>query len=230
MTVSLVTGANKGIGLETVRRLIGAGHRVYLAARDPDRGRAAAEPLGAHFLQLDVTSDDSVRRAADIVERVEGRLDVLVNNAGITGPLRDVHDYEGDDIAAVLLTNVVGYVRVIHAFLPLLERSSDPRIVNVSSGLGSFGLAHDETRSESRAPSPLYATAKSAINMLTVRYAQLLPGIGINAADPGMTATDLSGERGHSVEDGTDAILALALGGPETPTGGFRDRYGNLPW
>ncbi|MGC1281930.1 MAG: SDR family NAD(P)-dependent oxidoreductase [Streptosporangiaceae bacterium] len=228
--VSLVTGANKGIGLETVGRLAGAGQRVYLAARDAERGRAAAEAAGARFVQLDVTSDASARRAAGVVEQEEGHLDVLVNNAGITGPLRDVHDYEGGDMAAVLLTNVAGYVRVIHAFLPLLERSPDPRIVNVSSGLGSFGLAHDESRSESRAPSPLYAAAKSAINMLTVRYAQLLPGIRINSADPGMTATDLSGGRGHSVEDGTDAIIAFALGGPDSPTGAFRDRTGDLPW
>ena len=228
--VTLVTGANKGIGLETVRRLVGAGHRVYLGARDAERGRAAADTAGAEFVQLDVTSDESVRRAADTVERAEGRLDVLVNNAGITGPVRDVHEYEGDDMAAVLMTNVVGYVRVIHAFLPLLERSSDPRIVNVSSGLGSFGLAHDPSRIESRAPSPLYAAAKSAINMLTVRYAQLLPEIRINAADPGLTATDLSGGQGHSIKDGTDAIVAFALSGPDSPTGAYRDLDGDLPW
>jgi len=228
--VALVTGANKGIGLETVRRLIGAGHRVYLAARDAERGRAAAEALGARFVQLDVTSDDSVRYAADIVAQEEGRLDVLVNNAGITGPLRDVHEYTGDDAATVLLTNVVGYVRVIHAFLPLLERASDPRIVNVSSGTGSFTLFHDARRIESRAGTPLYSAAKSAINMLTARYAQLLPGIRINSADPGMTATDLSGGEGHTVKDGADAIIAFALGGPDTPTGAFRDRDGDLPW
>jgi len=197
MPVSLVTGASKGIGLETVRRLTDAGHRVYLAARDAERGRAAAGTLGARFVRLDVTSDDSVRRAAEVVGQEEGHLDVLVNNAGITGPVRDIHDYDGDAMAAVLLTNVVGYVRVIHAFLPLLERATDPSIVNVSSGLGSFAMSHDQSRIESRAPSPLYAAAKSAINMLTVRYAQSLPGIRINAADPGMTATDLSGGQGH---------------------------------
>ena len=228
--VALVTGANKGIGLETVRRLIGAGHRVYLASRDIERGRAAAETVGARPIQLDVTSDDSVRHAAEIVEQEEGHLDVLVNNAGITGPLRDVHEYDGDDAAMVLLTNVVGYVRVIHAFLSLLERAPDPRIVNVSSGLGSFALFHDSSRIESRIGTPLYAAAKSAINMLTVRYAQLLPGIRINAADPGMTATDLNGGQGHSVENGTDALIAFALGGPDTPTGAYRDRDGDLPW
>jgi NAD(P)-dependent dehydrogenase (short-subunit alcohol dehydrogenase family) len=212
--VALVTGANKGIGLETVRRLAGAGYRVYLTARNPELGQPAAGTVGASFLQMDVTSDESVRRAAEVVEQADGRLDVLVNNAGITGPLRDVHDYTADDIATVLMTSVVGYVRVIHAFLPLLERSRDARIVNVGSGLGSFGLFHDQSRVESRAGTPLYGAAKATINMLTARYAKLLPGIRVNVADPGMTATDLSGGHGHSVRDGTDAIIACALAAP----------------
>ncbi len=228
--VSLVTGANKGIGLETVRRLVEAGHRVYLGARDIDRGRVAAETVGARFVRLDVTSDESVRQAVERVGQRDGHLDVLVNNAGITGPLREVDEYTGDDAAAVLLTNVVGYVRVMHAFLPLLHRAADPRIVNVSSGLGSFALFHDPRRIESRAGTPLYGAAKAAINMLTARYAQLLPGMRINAADPGMTATDLSGGQGHSVRAGTDAIIAFALAGSDAPTGAYRDRDGDLPW
>lgn len=228
--VTLVTGGNKGIGLETVRRLIGAGHRVYLAARDLDRGRTAAKAVGARLLQMDTTADESVWRAAETVGQQDGHLDALINNAGITGPLRDPHKYEGDDAAAVLLTNVAGYVRVIHAFLPLLERAANPRIVNVSSGIGSFGLFADETRIERDASTPLYAASKAAINMLTVRYARLLPDVRINAADPGMTATDLSGGKGQSVHDGTDAIVALATGGSDGPTGTFRDRDGPLPW
>jgi NAD(P)-dependent dehydrogenase (short-subunit alcohol dehydrogenase family) len=228
--VALVTGGNKGIGLETVRRLVEAGYRVYLGARNPELGKKAAAEAGAQFLELDVTSDASVDHAAEIVETAEGRLDVLVNNAGITGPLVEAKDYTADDAAAVLLTNVVGYVRMIHAFLPLLEKSDDPRIVNVSSGLGSFGLFHDESRIESRFGSPLYAAAKAAINMLTARYARLLPHMGINAADPGMTATDLSGGQGHSVQDGTDAIVAFALAEPSGVSGAFRDRDGHLPW
>ena len=230
MTISLITGANKGLGYETARRLLEAGHIVYVSARDPERGRSAADSLGARFVQLDVTSDDSVRRAADIVEQDEGHLDVLVNNAAITGAVRGIHAYDGDAMADVLTTNVVGYVRVTHAFLPLLERSLDPRIVNVSSGLGSFAWAHDQSRIESHAATPLYAAAKAAVNMLTVRYAQSLPGIRINAADPGLTATDLSGGEGHSVKDGSDAIVAFALGGPDTPTGAYRDRHGDIPW
>lgn len=229
MTISLITGANKGLGYETARRLLAAGHVVYVGARDPGRGRSAAATLGACFVHLDVTSDASVRQAAERLQQEHGHLDVLVNNAAITGPVRDIRAYDGDAMAEVLMTNVVGYVRMIHAFLPLLERSSDPRIVNVSSGLGSFTWAHDETRIESRAPTPLYAAAKAAVNMLTVRYAQSLPGIRINAADPGLTATDLSGGQGHSATDGTDAIVGFALG-PTTPTGAYRDRDGDIPW
>lgn len=228
--VALVTGANKGIGLETVRRLIEAGYRVHLGARNPELGKPAADQVGAQFLQVDVTCQASVERAAETVEAAEGRLDVLVNNAGITGPLAEAKDYTADDAAAVLLTNVVGYVRMIHAFLPLLERSNNPRIVNVSSGLGSFGLFHDEDRIESRFGSPLYAASKAGINMLTARYARLLPHIRINAADPGMTATDLSGGQGQSVTDGTDAIIGFVVGAHASLSGTFYDREGELPW
>lgn len=229
--VALVTGGTRGIGAAICKALKAAGYTVAANyAGNDEAAQSFKAETGINVYKWDVSSFDACAAGVKQVEAELGPVDVLVNNAGITGPLRDVHDYEGGDMAAVLLTNVAGYVRVIHAFLPLLERSPDPRIVNVSSGLGSFGLAHDESRSESRAPSPLYAAAKSAINMLTVRYAQLLPGIRINSADPGMTATDLSGGRGHSVEDGTDAIIAFALGGPDSPTGAFRDRTGDLPW
>lgn len=229
--VALVTGGTRGIGAAICKALKSAGYTVAANyAGNDEAAQSFKAETGINVYKWDVSSFDACAAGVKQVEAELGPVDVLVNNAGITGPLRDVHDYEGGDMAAVLLTNVAGYVRVIHAFLPLLERSPDPRIVNVSSGLGSFGLAHDESRSESRAPSPLYAAAKSAINMLTVRYAQLLPGIRINSADPGMTATDLSGGRGHSVEDGTDAIIAFALGGPDSPTGAFRDRTGDLPW
>jgi NAD(P)-dependent dehydrogenase (short-subunit alcohol dehydrogenase family) len=228
--VALVTGANRGIGLETARRLVEAGYRVYLTARSSERGQAAAETVGAQFLELDATSDESLRHAADSIEQTEGHLDVLGNNAGITGPVRDPCDHTADDMTEVLLTNVVGYLRLIHAFLPLLEKSDNPRIVNVSSGVGSFGLFHDMNRIEAQAGTPLYGASKAAVNMLTARFARLLPQIRINVADPGMTATDLSGGRGHSVHVGTDAIVAFALSAPGGPTGTFADRDGELPW
>lgn len=229
-SVALVTGANKGIGFETVRRLVEADYRVYLGARNAVLGKAAANAIGAIFVELDVTSDESVDAAAAHVKRADGRLDVLVNNAGVSGPLGDAHDYTAADAATVFMTNVIGYVRMIHAFLPLLERSDNPRIVNVSSGLGSFGLFNDPSRLESRFGSPLYGASKAAINMLTARFARLLPDIRINVADPGLTATDLSGGQGQSVHDGTDATIAYALGEPDGVSGTYRDRDGDLPW
>ena len=232
---ALVTGASSGIGLAIARMLGEEGYALTAAARRPEKlDEAAAGLRDAGFaveaVAANLTDEEDIRRVVAAHRERWGRLDVLVNNAGVTGPLRDVHRYDGDDAATVLLTNVVGYVRVIHAFLPLLERAADPRIVNVSSGLGSFALFHDAGRIESRVGTPLYGAAKSAVNMLTARYARLLPGIRINAADPGQTATDLSGGQGHSLADGTDAIIALALGGPDTPTGAYRDRDGDLPW
>jgi NAD(P)-dependent dehydrogenase (short-subunit alcohol dehydrogenase family) len=115
---------------------------------------------------------------------------VLVNNAGITGPVRDdPHDYTAGDMTEVLLTNVVGCLRVIHAFLPLLEKSGGPRIVNVSSDLGSFRCFHDRSRTGAFAGTPIYAASQAAISMMTVQFASLLPDIRINAINPGLTAT-----------------------------------------
>ncbi len=131
-----------------------------------------------------MTSDELVGHAADFVERAEGHLDALVNNAGITGPVRDPHDYTAGDMTEVLLTNVVGYLRVIHAFLPSLENSDDPRIVNVSSGLGSFSRFGDRTRTGAFTGTPLYAASKAAINMMTVHFASLLPHIRITPPTP----------------------------------------------
>lgn len=228
--ITLVTGANKGVGYETVRRLIKEGHCVYLAARNPKLGKAAAQETGANFIELDVTSDDSVKLAVEYITINEARLDILINNAGVSGPIREAQDYTPDDAMPVVLTNLVGYVRMMHAFIPLLKKSGNPQIINVSSGLGSFGLFHDKKRIESRFGSPLYAASKAAINMLTARYASLLPDIRINAVDPGMTATDLSGGNGHSLKEGTDAIIRLAIHAPDSPTGTFQDLDGEIPW
>src|SRR5262245_55408860 len=144
MTTTLITGANKGLGYETARQLIAAGHTVYVGARDPERGRAAAERLGARFVELDVTDDASVAAAAAQIH-ADGGLDVLVNNAGIEPRTTDngiigAAGQTADEMRDVFDTNVFGVVRVTHAFLPLLQRSSAPVIVNVSSSLGSLGL------------------------------------------------------------------------------------------
>jgi NAD(P)-dependent dehydrogenase (short-subunit alcohol dehydrogenase family) len=231
MTTTLITGGNKGLGYEAARRLITEGHQVYLGARDRERGQRAADELGAHFVQLDVTDDVSVDAAADEMARQAGRLDVLVNNAGIVGPHKTVADLTGPDAQQVFDTNVFSIVRMTHTFLPLLEKSGSPVIVNVSSGVGSFALAHDPSRIESSVPGALYQASKSAVTMLTVQYARQLPNIRINVVDPGYTATDLNGHTGtQTATEGTDAIVAMATIGADGPTGTFTDRHGTVAW
>jgi NAD(P)-dependent dehydrogenase (short-subunit alcohol dehydrogenase family) len=229
--ITFITGANKGLGYETARRLIGLGHTVLVGARDERRGRAAADELGARFVPIDVTDDASVAAAAEDVRAHEGRLDVLVNNAGIIGAQSAAADLTGPDATALFDTNVVSIVRTTTAFLPLLRAADTPTIVNVTSGLGSFAAVHDPSRVESTVVAPLYCASKSAVTMLSVMYAKALPGVRINAVDPGYTATDLNGRSGHqTVEEGTDAIVALATAGADGPTGAFRDRFGPVPW
>lgn len=230
MTTTLITGANKSLGFETARRLVETGHTVLIGARDQERGRAAAESLGARFVQVDVTDDASVEAAAADVAAHEGAIDVLVNNAGVLGRVGPVGEYTAADMSAVLDVNVVGIVRVTHAFLPLLRKSSNPVIVNVSSGMGSFGMTQDPARIESQYALPLYCASKAAVTMLTTQYAKELTDLRINAVDPGQTATDFTGGLGHSVAEGAEPIVTLATIGPDGPTGQFIDRSGNLPW
>ena len=230
MTTTFITGANKSLGFETARRLIAAGHTVLIGARDPERGQAAAESLGARFVQIDVTDDASVQAAAADVAAHEGKIDVLVNNAGVLGRVGPVEQYTATDMGAILDVNVIGIVRVTHAFLPLLRNSTNPVIVNVSSGMGSFGLTQDPARIESQYALPLYAASKAAVTMLTTQYAKELKDVKVNAADPGQTATDFTGGLGHDVTDGATSIVTLATIGPDGPTGQFIDQSGNLPW
>ncbi|MEV4758880.1 SDR family oxidoreductase [Micromonospora sp. NPDC049559] len=235
-TVALVTGANKGLGRETVRRLAGQGWLVFLAARDRERGtRAAAELVGegldVEFVELDVTSDESVAAAVETVAGRVGGLDVLVNNAGVGGPLLDPAELGADALRRLYEVNVVGQVRVTRAFLPLLRKSGQPRIVMVSSGLASLTNAGDPTRPESGFLSLDYASSKSALNMIVSQYARALPGFKVNAADPGFPATDMNNHTGiHTVTEGTDVVIRLATWDPDGPTGGFFDRDGSVPW
>lgn len=230
-TTTLITGANKGLGYETARRLKEQGHRVVLGARDTEKGRQAAEALGVDWVQLDVTSDASVAAAATELEERFSRLDVLINNAGITGPAVAIDEVDGPVLAAVLDTNTVAVARTTHAFLPLLRRSASPVIVNVSSGLGSFDVRADESRIEHSVPSLAYSASKAALNMLTSVYAQFLPELRINVVDPGYTATDLNGHSGpQTVTEGTDAVVAMATIGSDGPTGTFTDREGSVSW
>ncbi|MEV6214294.1 SDR family NAD(P)-dependent oxidoreductase [Nocardia sp. NPDC051833] len=235
-TIALVTGANKGLGREAVRRLAGSGWQVYLAARDTARGEAAAAELVAagldvRFVALDVTSDDSVSAAADTVETEAGRLDVLINNAGIGGPHTAPGETRPDELREVFETNVFGPIRVTHAFLPLLRRAENPRIVMVSSGVGSIATVTDPQWAGLLPPALGYPTTKAALNMITTMYAADLTGMRVNAVNPGYTATDLNGHSGfQTLTEGTDAVVELASVPRDGVTGGFFDRTGTTPW
>ncbi|MEV6019911.1 SDR family oxidoreductase [Streptomyces sp. NPDC051997] len=235
MTTTLITGANKGLGFETARRLVAAGHTVYLGSRDPERGRRAAERLGARPLVIDVTDDASVAAAAKTVE-AEGGLDVLVNNAGIEGRGEGNTVIGPAEVTAGMMrelfeTNVFGVVRVTHAFLPLLQRSAAPVVVNLSSGLASLERISDPASPTHFYPGLAYPASKAGVNMITVQYAKAFPGIRVNAVEPGYTATDLNGNTGtQTVEEGAEIIVRMALIGPDGPTGGFFDAAGPVPW
>ncbi|MEV6242758.1 SDR family NAD(P)-dependent oxidoreductase [Lentzea sp. NPDC051838] len=228
MSSVLVTGANKGLGLETARQLVQAGHTVWLGSRDAARGEEAASSVGARFVQLDVTSDESVASAAKVV----GSLDVLVNNAGIAPEWTESGVVGAGELTADLMretfeVNLFGIVRVLHAFLPLLERSSAPVVVNVSSRLASLATASEG----SGYPGVAYPVSKAAVNMVTVQYAKAFPAMRINAVEPGFTATDLNRGTGRqTVSEGAAIIVKMAQIGPDGPTGGYFDAQGTLPW
>ncbi|MFE9535812.1 SDR family NAD(P)-dependent oxidoreductase [Streptomyces sp. NPDC006691] len=235
MTTTLITGANKGLGFETARRLVAAGHTVYVGSRDEERGRLAAERLGARTVRIDVTDEESVRAAAATIE-AGGGLDVLINNAGIEArgagnSVPGAAEVTADQMRHVFETNVFGTVRVTHAFLPLLERSAAPVIVNVSSGLASLALVGDETSPAYGYPGVAYPASKTAVNMVTVQYAKAFPAMRINAVEPGFTQTDLNGNTGlQTVEQGADIVVRMASVGPDGPSGGYFDAHGRLPW
>jgi NAD(P)-dependent dehydrogenase (short-subunit alcohol dehydrogenase family) len=230
--VALVTGANKGIGFE-IARLLGARHgmRVLVGARDAGRGTAAAAALGdfATALVLDVTDADSVAA----LEELE-RLDVLVNNAGVLLERGAPPSATPVDLLRQTFeTNVHGVVAVTNAALPALRRADAGRIVNVSSGLGSLAFTTDTSHVYAQNPLLAYNASKSALNAVTVSYANELRGtaIKVNAADPGYCATDLNGHSGpRTPEQGATAAVRLATLPAGGPTGGFFDEDGPVPW
>lgn len=235
MTTTVITGANKGLGFETARQLVAAGHTVYVGARDVERGRRAAELLGARLLVIDVTDDASVAAAAKSVER-DGGLDVLINNAGVEGRNADntvigAQDLTAEEMRRTFDTNVFGVVAVTHAFLPLLRRSAAPVVVNVSSGLGSLTRLTEEGTPTHAYPGVAYPASKTAVNTLTVQYAKAFPFMRINAVEPGYTKTDLNGNTGiQTTEQGAEIIVRMASVRPDGPTGGYFDMQGPLPW
>ena len=227
---ALVTGANRGIGLEVTRRLAREGFTTMLAARDLDKGRAAAQPLLAEglpveVLELDVADPDSVGGLGAALERQPGRLDVLVNNAATHYDTwqRGV-DADLGVVQEALETNLLGAWRTAQACLPLLRRSEHGRIVNVSSGAGSLA--------EMGAGTPAYSVSKAALNALTrVLAAELRPdGILVNSVCPGWVATDMGGPGGRPVSEGAASVTWAALLPDDGPTGGFFRDGRQLDW
>lgn len=226
MTNTLITGANRGLGLETARRLVDAGHTVYAGVRDP-AGAEDVRALGAHVLALDVTDTASVTAAVAQIDT----LDVLVNNAGVLGDRTSLEGLDADAMTSVLDTNVVGIVRVTQAALPLLSRSANPVIVNVASGVGWPRFLQDPDHDEFPVGAVPYAASKAAVIALTVQYAKNLPTMRVNASDPGYTATDFNGHSGHqTVTEGTDATVALAMLDHSGPNGEFHSRSGPIAY
>ncbi|MEV6931137.1 SDR family NAD(P)-dependent oxidoreductase [Dactylosporangium sp. NPDC051485] len=227
---ALVTGGNKGIGLEIARGLRALGMNVLLGARDPIRGKEAAEAIGATAVPLDVTDEDSIARLA---ERLEV-LDVLVNNAGILlergappsgSPVQMLRD--------TFAVNVFGVVAVTNALLPALRRAPAARIVNLGSGLGALAYAAAAEHVYARNPLLAYNSSKTALSAVTLAYANELRGtpIKVNVADPGYCATDLNGHSGpRTPAQGAVAAIRLATLPEDGPTGGFFDEDGPVPW
>ncbi len=228
MTITLITGASKGLGYESARQLTEAGHTVYIGARSVERGEKAAAELGARFVQLDVTDDASVDAAMSVIGERDGQLDVLVNNAGVGGGA----EVNGPAALAVFDTNAIGIIRVTQAALPLLRQSENPVVVNVSSALGSFRAVTNPERRQFHFPSIVYGASKAAVSMLTVQYAKAVPDIKFNAVEPGFTATDLTpfSSAGQPVEKGAEVIVRMASIGTDGPTGTFQEGEHILGW
>jgi NAD(P)-dependent dehydrogenase (short-subunit alcohol dehydrogenase family) len=193
--------------------------------------------LGARAVQVDVTQDVSVDAAVKAIES-DGGLDVLINNAGIAQEWRSddnvvigAADVTADLMRQIFETNVFGTVRVTHAFLPLLQRSTAPVVVNVSSGLASMIRVTTPGTPAYAYPGVAYPASKAAVNMITVQYAKAFPNMRVNAVEPGFTRTALNAHTGtQTVEEGAEIIVRMAQVGRDGPTGGYFDAAGALPW
>lgn len=239
--ITLITGANKGIGFEIARQLGAAGHTVLVGARDAGRGEAAAAELrkgglDAHFIRLDVTDQATIDAAVAHIDAAHGRLDVLVNNAGISRRGRGdglPTTTNVDATREIFETNFFGVLALTNAMLPLLRKSAAARIVNLSSTLGSLARNSDPEWAAAGSGVIGYGASKAALNLLTIQLAtELAPfGIKVNSADPGFTATDLNGHRGtQTVAEGAASSVRLAQLPDDGPTGGFFSAAGPLLW
>ncbi|MFE5629550.1 SDR family oxidoreductase [Streptomyces sp. NPDC056543] len=239
-TIALVTGANKGIGYEIAAGLGALGWTVGVGARDDQRRKAAVEGLraagvDAFGVPLDVTDDASATAAARLFEQRAGRLDVLVNNAGIAGDVpQEPTRVDPVTVRTVVETNVIGVIRVTNAMMPLLRRSAAPRIVNMSSSVGSLTRQSGTAAGLTAGPVAVaYSPSKTFLNAVTLQYARELSGtnILINAGCPGYVATDLNGFRGvRTPEQGAAIAIRLATLPDDGPTGQFFEDAGIVPW
>jgi NAD(P)-dependent dehydrogenase (short-subunit alcohol dehydrogenase family) len=236
--VALVTGANKGIGLAIAKSLSSKTHgfHVLLGSRDIELGNTAASSLqelghSVEAIALDVSTDASIKAAVDFVGSKFGKLDVLINNAGISSD-NDNSLSLRDRFETTFNVNVFGAAILTEAFVPLLSKSSSPRIVFVSSNLGSLTLKADLDSGMSGIMVPIYRSSKAAMNMLMLHYAGLYKAKGwkVNACHPGFTATDLTGGRGASVEEAARNAVRLAVSDKDGETGTFSETRGILPW
>ncbi len=246
--IALVTGANQGVGYQVAKGLAADGVTVLMGSRNAERGDKAAQEIGkgAIGIQLDVTDRVSIAQAAERIRKDFGRLDLLVNNAAISNTRKgnlSLQDYAKisqasnaslDEIRAVWETNVFGALAVYQAMLPLLRESSDARIVNVSSGVGSLTTNADPSYPYHVFYGPVYPASKTALNAITLAMMVELEGtpIKVNLVSPGFTKTNLNGYAGtDSVEDGSREVVRVAMLGPEGPSGTFtRADNVTIPW
>jgi NAD(P)-dependent dehydrogenase (short-subunit alcohol dehydrogenase family) len=247
--IALVTGANQGVGLQVAKELVAHGLTVLVGSRNHERGEAAAGQIGtgAIALQLDVTDPVSIAAAAARIRKEFGHLDLLGQNAAISNtglrPGTSIEEYSKstrpsvvslDELRAVWDTNVFGVLAVHQAMLPLLRESSDARIVNVSSGVGSLTLNADPAYPYHPMYGPVYPASKAALNAITLAMMIELEstGIKVNLVSPGFTKTNLNGYAGtQSVEEGSREVVRVALLGPDGPTGTFtRWENATIPW
>ena len=236
--IALITGANKGIGLEIARQLGTQGITVLLGVRDEKRGHEAAETLqaehiDAHVVQLDVTNQNTIDTAATYIDSEFGKLDILVNNAGIAIDTVPPSQLDIEDLRRTYDTNVFGVFAVTKAMLPLLRKSDAGRIVNMSSGLGSLTQNSDPNYEYAQIKILAYNSSKTALNAMTIQFAHELKDtpIKVNSADPGYVATDINDYRGtRTVQQGATAAVRLATLPADGPTGGYFDENGIVPW
>jgi len=248
--IALITGANQGVGFQVAKELAAHGVTVLVGSRNFERGETAAREIGpgAIAIQIDVTDQASILAAAARVRKEFGRLDLLVNNAGISSTNANKvglslqerakttrpSNVPLDEVRAVWETNVFGVLAVYQAMLPLLRESSDARIVNVSSGVGSMTVNSNPSFPYRKMFGPVYSASKVALNAMTLAMMIELEGTGIkvNLVSPGFTKTNLNNYEGiESLEDGSREVVRVALLGPEGPTGTFTTwENATVPW